>query len=86
MILKNLNKIFNDEKDSHACNKKGQSEGKKREREAKRKEMQKGLNNFQLQMRNSILWVAFSGKIEGKMKFLHIRKFTMFLKKEIDEC
>lgn len=30
-------------------------------------------------MQNSILWMAFSRKIEDNLKFLHLRRFTKFL-------
>lgn len=56
---------------------------KKKERELKKKQLEQGLNNFQMEMRNSNLWVAFYEKIDAKIKFLHLRKFMIFLRREI---
>lgn len=45
--------------------------------------MKKGLSNYQIDMQNSILWKAFDRKIEDKLKFLHLKKFTEYLSEQI---
>ena len=52
---------------------------KKKDRERRLRQMKKGLNNFQIQMQNSIIWKAFDRKIEDRLKFLHLKKFTEYL-------
>ena len=34
-------------------------------------------------MQNSLLWLAFHQKIDDKIKFLHLKKFTIFLRRQI---
>ena len=74
-ILKKLNQ---DEED-----KKKAEEKKKQARKDKRKKVDKGLTDFQKQMMNSSLWIAFQHKMEIKLLFLHQKKFIMFVTNQI---
>ena len=76
MLLKNLAK-FEDNSNLKTKQK------KKNEQKAKRKQIAEGLNDFQIQMRQSAVWHAFAEKIERGLLFLHLRKFIGFLTKQI---
>ena len=76
LMLKNLAKLEN------VGNLKSKAKQKK-EQKAKRKQMEEGLNDFQIQMRQSSIWCAFAEKIERGLLFLHLRKFIKFLSRQV---